>query len=270
MRDSVAKANAAGIPTADLRNADWSKIAALVLAPGVPLTHPEPHWTVELARSAGVEVIGDIELFCRERRRHRAGRAVRRHHRHQRQVDHDGADRAPAGVGRFRRAARRQYRHGDPVAAAAARAMPAVRVHVIECSSYQIDLAPSLDPSVGILLNVTRGSSRSPWHAWRTTPRSRSASSPACRAVAPRSSASTTSGARPWPTGSTAPASVWCACRSLRPLADGIYAEQGQIIQATARRCARNRPAWRHRLAAWFAQCAERRVRRCGGAGARA
>src|SRR5262249_57304372 len=31
----------------------------------------------------------------------------------------------------------------------------AARTHVIECSSYQIDLAPSLDPSVGILLNVT-------------------------------------------------------------------------------------------------------------------
>jgi UDP-N-acetylmuramoylalanine--D-glutamate ligase len=29
------------------------------------------------------------------------------------------------------------------------------RVHVIEMSSYQIDLTPSLDPSVGILLNVT-------------------------------------------------------------------------------------------------------------------
>jgi UDP-N-acetylmuramoylalanine--D-glutamate ligase len=28
-------------------------------------------------------------------------------------------------------------------------------VHVVECSSYQIDLAPSLDPSIGILLNVT-------------------------------------------------------------------------------------------------------------------
>ena len=46
------------------------RIAALVLAPGVPLTHPAPHWTVGLARAAGVEVIGDIELFCRERRRH--------------------------------------------------------------------------------------------------------------------------------------------------------------------------------------------------------
>jgi UDP-N-acetylmuramoylalanine--D-glutamate ligase len=31
----------------------------------------------------------------------------------------------------------------------------AARTHVIECSSYQIDLAPTLDPSVGILLNVT-------------------------------------------------------------------------------------------------------------------
>src|SRR4029077_11907679 len=27
--------------------------------------------------------------------------------------------------------------------------------HVIECSSYQIDLAPSLDPSVGILINLS-------------------------------------------------------------------------------------------------------------------
>src|SRR6202167_2595158 len=64
---SVAKANAAGIPTADLRQDDWPKIAALVLAPGVPLPHPEPHWIVALARKSGVAVIGDIELFCRER-----------------------------------------------------------------------------------------------------------------------------------------------------------------------------------------------------------
>src|ERR1700681_4894423 len=66
----IAHATQAGIPTADLREVDWSKIAALVLAPGVPLTHPAPHWTVALARAANVEVIGDIELFCRERRHH--------------------------------------------------------------------------------------------------------------------------------------------------------------------------------------------------------
>src|SRR5229473_6944711 len=67
--DRIAHAASAGIPIADLRDLDWSKIAALVLAPGVPLTHPVPHWSVGLARAAGVEVIGDIELYCRERRR---------------------------------------------------------------------------------------------------------------------------------------------------------------------------------------------------------
>ena len=29
------------------------------------------------------------------------------------------------------------------------------RTHVVECSSYQIDLAPSLAPSVGLLINIT-------------------------------------------------------------------------------------------------------------------
>ena len=67
--DIVAKVATAGIPTADLHHLDWSKIVALVLAPGVPLTHPAPHWSVGLARSAAVEVIGDIELYCRERRK---------------------------------------------------------------------------------------------------------------------------------------------------------------------------------------------------------
>ncbi len=57
---SVEQARAARVPVADLRHIDWSTVAALVLAPGVPLTHPAPHWAVGLARNAAVEVIGDI------------------------------------------------------------------------------------------------------------------------------------------------------------------------------------------------------------------
>src|SRR5512139_88538 len=64
---SVADAKAAGITRQNLSELDWSTVAALVLAPGVPLTHPMPHWSVTLANKAGVEIIGDIELFCRER-----------------------------------------------------------------------------------------------------------------------------------------------------------------------------------------------------------
>src|SRR3974390_3380486 len=63
----TAEAQSAGFKNRNLRELDWKKIAALVLAPGVPLTHPAPHWTVSLAHKAGAEIIGDIELFCRER-----------------------------------------------------------------------------------------------------------------------------------------------------------------------------------------------------------
>ena len=48
------KAQAEGLAVADLAAADWSRFDALILSPGVPLTHPAPHWTVEKAMAAGV------------------------------------------------------------------------------------------------------------------------------------------------------------------------------------------------------------------------
>ncbi len=94
------KATAAGHDVVDLHNLDWSGIASLVLTPGVPLTHPEPHWSAKRATAAGVEIIGDIELFCRETGRGGAGRAARRHHGHERQIDDDGTDGASVRLGR--------------------------------------------------------------------------------------------------------------------------------------------------------------------------
>jgi len=149
--DTVAKAISAGIPTADLRQIDWSRIAALVLAPGVPLTHPVPHWSVGLARSAAVEVIGDIELFCRERRANVPDApfvAI---------TGTNGKSTSTALVGHLLKGADYDVQIGGNIGTAILSLEPprAGRVHVIECSSYQIDLAPSLDPSVGILINVT-------------------------------------------------------------------------------------------------------------------
>lgn len=40
-------------------------IGCLVVSPGIPLTHPEPHPVVAMARAGGLEVIGDVELFVR-------------------------------------------------------------------------------------------------------------------------------------------------------------------------------------------------------------
>nr|AAA66472.1 murD [Sinorhizobium meliloti] len=157
--DSVAKAAAAGIATADLRGADWHAFAAFVLSPGVPLTHPKPHWSVDLAHQAGVEIIGDVELFVRERRKHAPDCpfiAI---------TGTNGKSTTTALVAHILRtsgrgrAARRQYRHRGADAGPA----EAGRFYVVECSSYQIDLAPTLDPDRRILLNLRR-SPGSPRH----------------------------------------------------------------------------------------------------------
>ena len=148
---SVEKAVAEGIPTGDLRTLDWSAIAALVLAPGVPLTHPVPHWSVELARKAGVEVIGDIELFCRERRL-----AVRRPP-FAAITGTNGKSTTTALLAHLMKVGGRDAQIGGNFGPAILGLEPPKpgRVYVIECSSYQIDLAPSLDPAVGILLNLS-------------------------------------------------------------------------------------------------------------------
>ena len=41
----------------------WDKLEALVLSPGVPLTHPVPHLVVELAEQHQRPIIGDVELL---------------------------------------------------------------------------------------------------------------------------------------------------------------------------------------------------------------
>ncbi len=42
---------------------DWNKIDELILSPGIPLTHPKPHYIVEAANKHGKKIIGDIELL---------------------------------------------------------------------------------------------------------------------------------------------------------------------------------------------------------------
>ncbi len=149
--DSVARAQAEGIPTGDLRAVDWSKLSAFVLAPGVPLTHPKPHWSVDLARAAGVEVIGDIELFVRERRAHAPDCpfiAI---------TGTNGKSTTTALIAHILTACGRDTQLGGNIGTAVLSLEPpkAERFYVVECSSYQIDLAPTLNPTAGILLNLT-------------------------------------------------------------------------------------------------------------------
>ena len=147
----TADAQAAGLKAQDLHDIEWRKLSALVLTPGVPLTHPRPHWTVALAQKANVEVIGDIELFCRERTK--SGRdcpliAI---------TGTNGKSTTTALIAHLLKSAGRDAQMGGNIGVPvlALETFRSGRAYVLEVSSYQIDLAPSLRPTVGVLLNVT-------------------------------------------------------------------------------------------------------------------
>ncbi len=149
--ESVARAREAGIPVVDLTDADWQGFASLVLAPGVPLTHPSPHWTVDRARGNSIEIIGDVELFARERAAHAPASpfiAI---------TGTNGKSTTTALIAHIIAASGRDAQMGGNIGRAVMTLDPPAddRFHVVECSSYQIDLAPSLNPTAGILLNIT-------------------------------------------------------------------------------------------------------------------
>ena len=149
--DSVAEAARRGIGTADLHSVDWPSFAAFVLSPGVPLTHPKPHWTVDLAHAAGVEIIGDVELFVRERR------ALAPDCPFIAITGTNGKSTTTALIAHILTAAGRDTQLGGNIGTAVLTLDPPApdRFYVVECSSYQIDLAPTIDPTAGILLNLT-------------------------------------------------------------------------------------------------------------------
>lgn len=153
-RSEAQAAVPAGVDVRPWREWEWEALDALILSPGVPLTHPRPHDIVLKAHECGVEVIGDIELFAREIRPNPAGEgrapviAV---------TGTNGKSTITTLIGHILNAC--GYRAvvggniGTPVLD-----LPAPggkTVYVLEVSSFQIDLSPSLKPDVAVLSNIT-------------------------------------------------------------------------------------------------------------------
>jgi UDP-N-acetylmuramoylalanine--D-glutamate ligase len=144
---------AEGFALTDLTTADWSGFAALMLSPGVPLTHPAPHWTVEKARANDVEILGDVELFAR---------AVNAAPEHKRPkivaiTGTNGKSTTTALIGHICASAGRDTRIGGNIGVGilSLEDMHGGAVYVLELSSYQLDLTSSLKPDVAIILNLS-------------------------------------------------------------------------------------------------------------------
>ena len=144
---------AEGFEVVDLGSADWTQFDALMQSPGVPLTHPEPHWTVTKAKAAGVEVLGDIELFAR---------TVNAAPDHKRPkivaiTGTNGKSTTTALIGHILTSAGKDARIGGNIGLGVLGLddMHGGAVYVLEVSSYQLDLTSSLKPNVSIILNIT-------------------------------------------------------------------------------------------------------------------
>jgi UDP-N-acetylmuramoylalanine--D-glutamate ligase len=132
----------------------WEKITALVLSPGVPLTHPRPHGVVEHANSAKVPVIGDVELFAREIRPNSdlPGKspviAI---------TGTNGKSTTTALIGHILTQCCFDAQIGGNIGKSVLELSPpsAKTIYVLEMSSFQIDLAPGLVPDVALLSNLS-------------------------------------------------------------------------------------------------------------------
>jgi len=136
-----------GIPLVDLYSCNWSELTTLVLSPGIPHTHPDPHPVAAKARGAGCEIICDVELL---------GRA-------QRDASYvgvtgtNGKSTTTALIGHILELAGREIEVGGNFGVPALELRPLENegTYVLEMSSYQLELTLSITFDVAVLLNVS-------------------------------------------------------------------------------------------------------------------
>jgi UDP-N-acetylmuramoylalanine--D-glutamate ligase len=125
----------------------WHELKALVLSPGVPLTHPAPHDVVVQAKKAGCPIIGDIELLYNAcpKARYVAITGT------------NGKSTTTTLIGHILKSAGLDVQVGGNLGTAALSLEPLAEggTYVLELSSYQLDLLRSTRFNVAAFLNVT-------------------------------------------------------------------------------------------------------------------
>ncbi|WP_128291530.1 UDP-N-acetylmuramoyl-L-alanine--D-glutamate ligase [Afifella aestuarii] len=155
--DARAKAAGEGVTLQEPGEWPWEELAALALAPGVPLTHPEPHPIVGMAQGAGVEILCDAELLFRELEGKARFVAI---------TGTNGKSTTTALIGHLLGEAGIAVEVGGNIGRSALDlAAPSAsepvsgsfpeQIYVLELSSYQLDLCHRLRPNVAVWLNLT-------------------------------------------------------------------------------------------------------------------
>ena len=136
-----------GLSLIDFAASDLTQFDSIVVTPGLPLNR---HPIAARARDAGVEIIGDIELFAR-------ARAALPPHKVVGITGTNGKSTTTALIHHILQTAGVQSLMGGNIGLPilSRDPLPESGVYVLELSSYQIDLTKSLDCDVAVLLNIT-------------------------------------------------------------------------------------------------------------------
>lgn len=144
---NVEKMRDQGFAVLDIDHDEFDVFAFLLLAPGVPLTHPAPHKVVQRAIDADIEILCDIELFFRIYPENRT-------------IGVTGTNgKSTTGslihhiLGSVNGNAVLAGNIGTPVFDIEIK--NSETWVVVEISSFQIDLCPTFRPDVSVLLNIS-------------------------------------------------------------------------------------------------------------------
>ena len=140
-------ASSRGVPVVQLDGANWSEIETLVLSPGIPHTFPEPNPVAQRAKDAGVDIVGDIELLVR----------ARPEARYIGITGTNGKSTTTALIGHILTVAGCNCAIGGNLGrpALGLDSLDADGVYILEVSSYQLELTPSVRFDIAVLLNIS-------------------------------------------------------------------------------------------------------------------
>jgi UDP-N-acetylmuramoylalanine--D-glutamate ligase len=145
-RDALTAAALAGVKIAKPEGYNWSEMAALIMSPGIPLTHPEPHPIVALAKAGNCPIICDVELLYEAQKSSKFIGIT----------GTNGKSTTTALTGHILKNAEVKSAVGGNIG------IPVLDldelndgVYVVEMSSYQLDLIKNTHFNISILLNLT-------------------------------------------------------------------------------------------------------------------
>lgn len=148
--DDPIKCKSVGDAAENLYEADFMDLDYLVIAPGVPFTHPVPHELVLKARKAGVPIIGDMDIFENARREFQNHHVVA-------VTGTNGKSTTSALIAYIIAQSGRPVALGGNIGTGVLALEPLDEggVYVLEVSSYQIDLMGKFCADIAVLLNIS-------------------------------------------------------------------------------------------------------------------